>query len=210
MKLIDVSMEVDNGCMTCGTPWHEQVEISQVGHLEKVGRNTSKIVLGSHSGTHIDAPRHFFNDGYGVDKLDLMTLCGEISVIDFTHIGQGNCVQLEDLKDIKISERMLFRFGWYVYWKTDFSVDAAKYMVDQGLKLIALDTPSPDSGKCINEKAEEDSPVHKLFLKNDIIIIEYLTNTNCIQRGKRHSIMALPLKIAGCDGSPGRVIIKED
>lgn len=218
MRIIDVSLGLDGDCMTCGTPWHEQVVISQLGYQKKVGRNTSKIVLGSHSGTHIDAPKHFFNDGYGVDKLDLTILCGEISIVDFQNMHQGEYVKLEDIKKVKVEHRMLFRFGWYQYWKTEkyydafpyFSMEAAKYLVENGLKLIALDTPSPDNAKCISEKAEEDSPVHKYFLKNDVIIVEYLTNTRCIQSNKTCSIIALPLKIIGCDGAPGRVIIKEE
>lgn len=218
MRIIDVSMGLDGDCMTCGTPWHAQVAVSQLGHLKEVGRNTSKIVLGSHSGTHIDAPKHFFDDGYGVDKLNLDILCGEISVIDFQNIHQGGCVQLKDIEKIKVTQRMLFRFGWYEYWKSEkyydrfpyFSIEAARYLVENGLKLIALDTPSPDNGRCIHAEMQEDSPVHKYFLKNDVIIVEYLTNTKCIQNNKTCSIIALPLKIIGCDGAPGRVIIKEE
>lgn len=91
-----------------------------------------------------------------------------------------------------------------------FSIEAAEYLVKSGIKLIALDTPSPDSGQNIKLGGKYDSPVHKLFLENEIIIIEYLTNTDKINCDKKLKIVALPLKLKGIDGSPARVIIMEE
>ncbi|MBR3834090.1 MAG: cyclase family protein [Lachnospiraceae bacterium] len=218
MKIIDLSLELDNDCMTCGTPWHEQVNIRALGKLSQVGRNTSTIKLGSHSGTHIDAPLHFFDNTYGVDKLNLNVLCGQVQVVNFTRFQQGTCVGIEDIKKIDISERMIFRFDWHKKWKSKdyysdfpyFTIDAAKYLVENGLKLIALDTPSPDSGSNINELGENDSPVHKLLLSNDVIIAEYLTNTDKLDERSNMQIVALPLKIEGVDGSPARIIVMEE
>ena len=218
MNIIDLSFDIDNSCMTCGTPWHEKVRIKKLGEISSVGRNTTSIKLGSHSGTHIDSPNHFLNDDYGVDQLDLNILCGKITVIDFTHFKQGMQVKLEDVMNINVTERILFRFGWHRFWKTKeyykdfpfFSIEAAEYLVKSGIKLIALDTPSPDSGQNIKLGGKYDSPVHKLFLENEIIIIEYLTNTDKINCDKKLKIVALPLKLKGIDGSPARVIIMEE
>lgn len=218
MKIIDLSFVIDNECMTCGTPWHEKVIIKKMGEIVSVGRNTSSITLGSHSGTHIDSPKHFFSDGRGIDQLDLNILCGDIKVVDLSHIKAGMQVNLEDIQNLTVSDRMLFRFGWYQFWKNDnyykdfpfFSMEAAKYLVKSGLKLIALDTPSPDSGQSIKRQGNVDSPVHKLLLKENVIIIEYLTNTYAIDVHKKHEIVAMPLKIKGIDGAPSRVIIKEE
>ena len=60
MKIIDLSLTLDNQCQTCGVPWHTEVAVERMGTIDKVGRNTSRFVLGSHSATHMDAPSHFF------------------------------------------------------------------------------------------------------------------------------------------------------
>jgi len=212
MEIIDLSHTLDNECMTCGTPWHEKVKITQMGTIDFVGRNTHGIVLGSHSGTHIDAPLHFYNGADGVDRLDLKLVYGTCEVVDMSAKGKGCVVEKDDLIKMKITERMIFRFDWFKYWKSDdfyqgfpyFSLEAAKYLVDCGMKVIALDTPSPDCGDAIGKT--DDSPVHKLFLSNGVTIIEYLTNTDCLKVGIEYKLVAFPLKIKDCDGSPARVV----
>ena len=106
-------------------------------------------------------------------------------------------------------------FGWWKNWKTPryykrfpfFSIEAIRYLIESGMRFLALDTPSPDDGSGIQEM--DDSPNHKILLENDVIIVEYLTNTDQIDFSKKYEIAALPLKIAGADGAPARVIIKE-
>ena len=110
---------------------------------------------------------------------------------------------------------MLFKFEWFKNWQSSvfysefpyFSLEAAEYLVNKGMKVIALDTPSPDCGKAIGQR--DDSPVHKLFLMNNITIIEYLTDTDKLDGEKRNILMALPLKLRDCDGAPARVVMLE-
>lgn len=215
MNIIDLSLTVDKTCMTCGTPWHVKPELNRLGKIGEVGRNTSSILLGSHTATHMDAPLHFFDGAPGIDRLDLNKVCGECAVVDLTQKKQGSVVDLQDVQGIPVSKRMLFRFDWFKMWKTSeyyksfpyFSMDAAKYLLENGLRVIALDTPSPDDGSAIGKV--DDSPVHKLFLKNDVTIIEYLTNTDSLESEKAYHLIALPLKIKDCDGSPARVVMME-
>lgn len=215
MAIIDLSLIIDNECLTCGTPWHQKVAIESMGTIESVGRNTSRFVLGSHSASHMDAPLHFINGAHGIDKTDLNICVGPVTCVDFTHISAGDVVSLNDVKNLNITTRMLFVFGWFKKWKTKeyykgfpyFSTDAVKYLMENGMKLMALDTPSPDDGSAIKEK--EDSPNHMLLLKKDIVIVEYLCNTDQIDFEKKYEIIALPLKVKDADGSPSRVIIRE-
>ena len=217
MKIYDLTLEVEKGMQTCGTPWHQTVEITQLGQLDTVGRNTQKIILGSHSGTHMDAPYHFMNDGITMEFLDINLMWGKITVVDFRFKGQGDVVTLEDVKKINIKERMLFAFGWYHNWKTEkyykgfpyFQIDAVEYLLKNGMKVMALDTPSPDDGSTIMFKGENDSPCHIALLKNKAFIIEYLCNTDVLDDGKEYEMVSLPLKLKGSDGSPARVLIKE-
>lgn len=216
MRMIDLTYTIDELCMTCGTPWHTNVELKSLGRIKEVGRNTHIIKLGSHTGTHIDAPVHFFDGMDGIDKLPLDKVCGECQVVDFTYIKAGEKVELKDVENLKISTRMIFRFDWFKQWQNAcfyvdfpfFSMEAAVFLMKNGLQVIALDTPSPDTGKCIGECG--DSPVHKLFLQNEITIIEYLNGTDCLDVRKTYKLIALPLKLRDCDGAPARVVVMED
>ncbi|MBO4744968.1 MAG: cyclase family protein [Bacteroidales bacterium] len=215
MKIIDLSFVIENGIPTCGTPWHQTVKLEQMGTIDTVGRNTHSILLGSHTGTHMDAPYHFVKGGRTIESTPLETLCGPISVIDFSRFKAGDVVQYDDVKDLKVTERMLFRFDWFKHWRTGdyykafpfFSEEAVSFLMANGIKLLAMDTPSPDDTKNINSI---DSPNHKALLSKDIIIIEYLNNTDQIDLTKKHTLVALPLKLKGSDGSPSRVILFEE
>lgn len=212
MNIIDLSFVIDNECMTCGTEWHEKVHIKQLGTIREVGRNTHSILLGSHTGTHVDAPLHFYDHENGIDQLDLQKVCGDVSVINFTHIREGQCVKLEDVTKIEVGKRMIFRFDWFKKWKTEeyykrfpyFTMESAQYLVEKGMQLLALDTPSPDNGSAIMSK--NDSLIHKFLLKNKVTIIEYLNNTDQLKQGIQYQLFALPIKLSDCDGAPARVI----
>lgn len=215
MRIIDLSFAIENGMPTCGLPWHEQVRLRQLGKIDEVGRNTHAITFGSHTGTHMDAPYHFIETGKTIDQMNVKHFCGEITVADFTDVAAGYEVSRADVEKLNITEKMLFAFGWYKKWKTEeyymsfpyFSGAAIDYMITKGLKFLAMDTPSPDNGSAIAMK--DDSPNHKKLLKNGVIIVEYLNNTEEVLGNYKYEIFALPLKIAGCDGSPCRVIVKE-
>lgn len=216
MKMVDLSFEIETDMPTCGTEWHQRVEISPMGTIESVGRNTHKILLGSHSGTHMDAPFHFIEGGKRIHNLDISNMVGSVTIVDFRKIGSGCAVSLEDVRQIKVASRMLFVFGWYHNWKTDkyyesfpyFSTEAIKYLIEKGMKFMAMDTPSPDGGSSIYFQSN-DSPNHKLLLENEILIVEYLNNTEELLDGKSYELFSLPLKIRDSDGSPARVLARE-
>jgi kynurenine formamidase len=76
MKIIDLSYVIENGMPTCGTPWHENVNIHHLGYLNEVGRNTHALTMGSHTGTHMDAPFHFIEGGRTIEDTPLDVVCG--------------------------------------------------------------------------------------------------------------------------------------
>ena len=213
----DLSFDIETGMPTCGTPWHQSVEVSPVGRLDDVGRNTHRIVLGSHSGTHLDAPYHFIESGITVEKLDVNLMWGLATAVDLRSKGAGSTVTLDDVRKIDVKERLIFVFGWYHNWKTEdyyrkfpyFETDAVDYLIDNGMRVMALDTPSPDDGGFIKENRGIDSPNHVLLLKNKVLVIEYLNNTDFLLGGREYEYVALPLKVKGSDGCPARVLIRE-
>jgi arylformamidase len=210
-RVVDLTHKIHTGMMRFNADWHIRAEIRKNGDIASVGRNTSEIIIGSHTGTHIDAARHFIADGEAIDNIPLSKLIGAVQVSDFSHLPRDYALKVHDIQSLAISERVIFNFGWAKYWESDnfyklyphFSAEAAQYLVDSGVRLLGMDTPSPDDSK-IELLSAEDSKIHKLFLSQGVILIEYLTNLDELSGSGWH-ICALPLPISGGDGSPARV-----
>jgi arylformamidase len=219
MKIIDLTYPIEEGMLTFEASWHPRVSIQQLGRLEMEGRESREVVLGTHTGTHTDSPLHFISGGLGVDQLSLETLIGPVSIIDFSYLKENETVTKNMIKKIKVSSRMLFKFGWGVHWGIRkfyhgypyFETEAAELLVKKGLKLIGYDIPSPDDSRIKLEKhmlgGKKDSPVHKIFLKKNVILVEYVANLHKVTDYEGWNIAAMPLKIKGADGSPARVCI---
>lgn len=217
-KIIDISITIEEGMTTYPAMWHPFVEITQLGRLGIEQRESRKIVMGTHTGTHIDAPRHFIEGGKTADKISLDQLVGPAVILDFSHVEKYHEISVEELKsalDGAKPQRIIIRFDWNDYLNTPeyytshpfLSEDAALYLVEIGVQLLAMDSPMPDNPE--NGKGTgNDSPVHKILLRNDIIIVEYLTNLRSISQRKVELIVA-PLKIKMADGSPARCFVIE-
>ena len=222
MQIIDLSHNIEEGMLTFCAPWHSIVSITQLGRLDVEGRRTSLISVGSHTGTHIDAPLHFIKNGKSIDQIPLKKLIGDVSIIDLSSLKENEVVSYEILKTFNFGKKVIFNFGWAKYWNTRkfyknypyFSKDAAQYLVDFGVELVGMDTASPDDSRIVlsgeNLGSELDSPIHKLFLKNQIVILEYLANLDAIDDEKNWKLIAMPLKLKGCDGSPARICIYKE
>lgn len=214
MQIIDLTHSIENGMPHFNAPWHSQTTLEQMGSIDNVGRNTTNLNIGSHCGTHIDAPAHFIEGGRTIDEIKLSELMGPVSIFDFSFLQENECITLDMLKNIKLSEKVIFYFNWAKYFKTDkfyknypyFSDEAADYLVECKVKLIGMDTPSPDDSR-IKMGSEDDSKIHKKFLNKNIILIEYLNNLAGIQNFNDWNLIAFPLKLKKCDGSSARVCI---
>jgi kynurenine formamidase len=205
-KLVDLSFPIHDGMLTFPRPWHTRVKIAGMGRIKKHGRETAKIILGTHTGTHIDAPRHFIPGGASIEKIPLEICVGEALLISFRGKRQISAQDLrQKLKGTRGIKRLIVRFGWSKNWGRPayyrnhpyFSEDACRFLVKRGVKLLGMDTPSPDGSL--------DSPNHKFFLKQGVFLLEYLCNLDKL-KGPQIELIALPLKIKGVDGSPARVI----
>lgn len=211
-KIIDLTYMINNEMITYPTPWHPKVFVERLGKIEEVGRNTCKITLGTHTGTHIDAPLHFIENGKSIEKIPLDKIVGQVTIVDFSHFQKNQPIEKEVLQKIKITKRMIFRFGWEKYWNKNefykdhpfFTEEAANYLVSMGVELLGYDTPSPDSSITNNYI---DSPIHKIFLGNGIVLLEYLANLDKLENLENWNIVVAPMKIEGSDGSPSRVFV---
>lgn len=212
-KVVDLTMYLEEGMQTFPTHWHPFVEITQLGRHGLENRETRKIVLGTHTGTHIDAPRHFIPGGRTVDQLPLEQLVGPASVLDLTSFGAGAEIGVDELTkalDGRSAERVLMRFDWDCHLGTMsyyndspfLSEEAAQWLVDKGCRLLGMDTAMPDNPKN-GRNGPKDSPNHKILLGNGVVLLEYMVNLSSLDRPVVELVVA-PLKIRDGDGAPVR------
>jgi len=218
MKIIDLSLLIEEGMMTFPTPWHPVVEITILGRHGIEGRETRKLVLGTHVGTHADAPRHFIPNGATIDQVPLDVLIGPATVADFQNCGPLHEIGIADLKQRlgdKKPVRLILRTGWSEYFGNMkfyneypfLSEDAAHWLVEKGVRLIAMDTPSPDN-PAHSRGTPRASPNHKVLLGAGVVLVEYLTNLKSVT-AQEVDLIVMPLRLKGCDGSPARCVAIE-
>ena len=217
-RVLDLTLPIQTGMRHYPAPWHPEVEVSLLGRHEEVGRQTSRIVLGSHSGTHCDAPRHFLAGGGSVDQLDLELLTGPALMADLSRFGALETVGAGDLaKGLGPAPppRVMLRFGWSDHWGKDdyytrhphLAPEAARWLLEKGVRLLAMDIPNPDAPPRPGG-AKPGSDVHRLLLGAGVILVESLCGLSRIS-GPEVELLVLPLKITGCDGAPARCLAVE-
>lgn len=218
--IIDLTMTLREGIMTFPVHWHPVVEITQLGRFHVEGRETRKIVLGTHTGTHVDAPRHFILDGQTIEHTDLDIYYGPARIIDFSDLPDKTEITKDMLAErvgLNFPPRLVFRYDWerkldsLAYYSDHpfLSEEACEWIVANGIRLVGFDAPMPDNP--LNGRgAKKDSPNHTILLGAGVAILEYLVNLSQIPADD-FILSALPLKIAEGDGAPVRAVaIVED
>jgi arylformamidase len=169
--------------------------------------NVSTLHMSAHSGTHVDAPRHFFDAAPGAEGLALEMLCGRARVIELT---TRKAITAEDLAPHDLSEdvRVLIKTHNSRLWgspefQRDFigvAESGAKYLVEHGIKVIGVDYLSVEAFKA------PGAPAHHVLLGGGTIVIEGL-NLRDIEPGI-YELLCLPLLAVGSDGAPARVVLR--
>ena len=187
--------------------------IHQIACFETHGKEVRKLEIGTHSGTHIDAPRHFIEGGATVDQIPLDTLCGPALMLDLTEcVGAVSAAQLaysalQCGHRGRLPGRVVLRYDGHrrlhpmedYYFKQPWLAEgAAHWLVDNGCELVAMDTPMPDGPDNIKEM-----PIHKILLGAGVVIAEYLVNLDTIN-ASRFDLTVAPLYVKGGDGAPAR------
>ena len=171
----------------------------------------SKLSLGAHSGTHIDAPMHFVRDGASIDKVPLEALIGPARVIDILDSVQSIDAAELNRHKWRGAERVIFRTrssirGWMSSptFHHDFAYvapDAAKLLADAGVKLVGVDYISA-------EKFAAPAPLtHRILLGKNIPIVEGLA-LEAVSAGD-YDLIVLPIKVAGHEGAPARAVMRK-
>jgi arylformamidase len=204
-RIYDISLSIKDGMTVY--PGDPGVTVERAACLEDGDQaNLSRLCFGSHTGTHIDPPRHFIQGGDTVDMLPLEVMVGPALVVE----AHGDRIDRGVLAAIRLTgeERVIFKtkassFSQEGPFREDFAClakDAVPYLVEAGVKLVGIDYMSI-------EEFNGDGEVHRALLGSGVIVVEGL-DLSGVEPG-RYELICLPLKIKGGDGAPARVVLRE-
>ena len=207
MKLIDVTVPLDASLATY--PGNTPFSLEAVKRLARGdSSNVSSIHMSAHCGTHVDAPRHFYENGGDVNGLALDLLIGRTRVIE---VMSRTAIEASDLTGFDLSEdiRVLIKTSNSRLWgDPEFHKDyvgvsesGAKHLVERGIKLVGVDYLS------VEQFRFPGAPAHHILLGAGTIVIEGL-NLRDIEPGI-YEMYCLPLRVADSDGAPARVVLRK-
>ena len=190
-------------------PGDPPVRLSAKSHVSQDGTHTvrlTSIEMGSHTGTHIDAPFHMIDGGRRLSDFPLEVFAGRARVVEVPGVRSLGAAELSGLSWSGV-ERVLFKTENSGHWQDGgfyeefvyVEPDGAAFLVQQGIRLVGVDYLSIDKFK------SPSHPSHFIFLKKNIPIIEGL-NLSAVPPGE-YTMIALPLNLQGADGAPARVVL---
>jgi Predicted metal-dependent hydrolase len=209
MKIIDLTHVISEDMPVY--PGTDTPKLNTANTLEKDGFKETLMVMYSHTGTHMDPPAHLYADGATLDAMPITNFVGKGFVVDCTELKAGDFITMEILNrnkaKVEEAEFILFNTGWSKYWGMKeyygkFPVadsEVVNYLADSKKKGFGVDVISIDSME------EETLPSHQVILKNNMVIIENLTNLDQVGQDI-FTVCLLPLKWKNADGSPIRAI----
>jgi arylformamidase len=203
VALIDISVPIrERMPVYDGNPGVRLERVLSIADGESA--NVSRLELGLHTGTHIDAPLHFFEGGAGAETLPLEPLVGRAYVADGSALaGPIDGTALEACRIPADAERVLLKTPNSSLWARDeFTRDfirldggGARWVVDHGLRLIGIDYLSIG-----------DEAAHRTLLGAGVVALEGL-DLRAVDPGW-YELICLPLEIVGGDGAPARALLR--
>jgi len=206
VAIYDVSVPLRAGMPTyAGEPAPELKFIKLIRRSDSA--NVSVLSLGSHTGTHVDAPRHFLDGRSTVEAMPIEALVGPVQVIE---LAERRHITAEDLESAAMpseATRLLLKTPNSRFWNddefhTDFvglTGDAARWLVERGFVLVGIDYLS------IEQFRSPTHEVHKTLLEAGAVIVEGLDLRN-VPAGA-YLMACAPLKVVGAEGAPARVFL---
>lgn len=207
--IIDISIPLKEGMPAW--PNGKKLKIGKEMDMEKGDRsNDSFLECNVHTGTHIDAPRHFLKNGKTMEQIPLDVLIGPATV---AHFPNTDAITAQDLDDLNLSnniERLLLKTRNAEFWEKDekkfredfvaLLPDAAQWISDHNIKLVGIDYLS------IEPYRNEGFSTHHILLKADVVIVEGL-NLASVEPGT-YELVCMPLSIPNIEASPARAILQ--
>ncbi len=184
-------------------PGDSSVNLEPVEDLKKIDISNHIMHSSLHVGTHIDAPGHMIFGGKRICDFPISTFIGKGKLVDARGRKSIDADLLSDILLQKNDILLIYTGHDSAFYESTYYIDHpvltiafAQHLIDSGVKMVGMDTPSPDFHPFL---------VHKRFMAQDILIIENLTNLHSLLNCKHFNIIALPMNI-DADGSFARVI----
>ena len=211
MKIIDLTLTISNKIPTF--PGSPQPHFIPWERIKDDGYNLELLFLSSHTGTHLDAPYHFLEKGSKIHEISLKKLVSNAVLIK-SRKKRNETITKTDIQKFEKKHGKIESFSSVVFWtgwqrnlqkdnyftkNPGLSVSAANYLASKKIGLVGIDSPSIDLG------TDFKFPVHQIFAKKGMLIVENLANLEKIKSSKFH-LVVLPLKLKGATGSPVRAI----
>lgn len=194
MELFDLTQPLYSGMPV--HPGDPAVLFTAVCNHEVHGYEVTEVCLGSHAGTHLDAPRHFFPDGDTLDAYPVQRFVGPGVLVDCSAAESG-------VIDASLLAGALGPYevppGGFLLLRTGggaLTTDAAEWLLERGTGIVGVDSASPDAAP---------HPVHRLLLRRGILILENLCGLERLEPGPL-TCACLPLALTGVDAAPVRVV----
>lgn len=214
MRLVDLSHPVEAGMQVF--PGDPPVDTRLAASFPQDGFQVAELHLGTHSGTHVDAPLHTVDGGSPVDAIDLSRLVGPARLVHVPGLGEHDVIRWEhvraQLEDVRAGTIVLFRTDWSRHFGTPrylahpvLHEEIARHLLAAGVHVLGVDTLNPDRTPDASSTGPLELPVHAAVLGSGGAIIENLTNLHAVT-WRDPLLSALPLRLRGLDGSPVRAV----
>jgi kynurenine formamidase len=186
-------------------PGDEPARLEKINDFTRDGFNNFRFTSGTHTGTHIDGPMHMTESGRFIDELPLDRFIGSGCFLNA--VGMKVVLCTAEFASAIVPESIVLiytgfgkQFGSEEYYSDHpvISMELAQFLVEQRIKMVCLDMPSPD---------RFPYDVHTLLLKNSVLIAENLSNFEKLLTVKKFEIVALPLPLHA-DSSPARIVAR--
>ncbi|MCJ7445791.1 MAG: cyclase family protein [Methanotrichaceae archaeon] len=203
IRFFDVSIPIHEEMIVY--PGNPKPSIRRYAQIPEDVTNESVVTFGCHTGSHVDSRLHISNEGSSAEALPLDSFFGKCKVLDLTHVEKE--IHKEDLEGREISEKNIIliktknSLSGYRNFNKDFvhiKMDAAKYLVEMGVKTLGFDYLSV-------KKFGGDDDVHEMLI-NNLTLFEGL-DLSKVPEGE-YMFLGLPLRM-NTDGAPARVILVE-
>jgi arylformamidase len=210
-RIIDISVTVTP--ILPVWPGDPAVVLERVSKMEDgADANVSRVEMGAHTGTHVDAPYHFVDGGYAVEDLALDALVGPAVVVEISEkVDRIDAALLSQAGIGPGVERVLFKTRNSRYWveqrrefQKDFvaiAPDGAEWLVQQGVRLVGIDYLSV-------APYDDPAPTHRILLGGQVVALEGL-DLSRVAAGE-YMLYCLPVKLGGSDGAPARAILIQE
>jgi arylformamidase len=207
--IIDISLGIHPKMLTWPSDPGVSIEAASSIAAGKAA-NVSKLTCGTHTGTHIDPPLHFLQDGAPIDQIPLDALIGPAVVADLTSVRSD--IGPDELESLDLGpgvERLLFHTRNSEFWREEspaftedyvaVTADGAAWLVEHGIRLVGIDYLS------VERRGTPGHPTHMTLLGAGVVIVEGM-NLDGVAAGD-YTLLCLPLRIVDGDGGPARALL---